>query len=142
VYSPVLDKQIQGQYIEQNNPLKIPGCKPVQPVDLVDPMLNRNDLQYKEYLNRANNLSKSDVILINRWDELQHRELKALNDEDGELSNLLKVPVFAVGPLVRQAESEIGQATESAVIQWLDNNQRNQLFMFRLGAVELCRMSK
>jgi len=90
-------------------------------------------LQYKKYLNRANNLSKSDAILVNTWDELQHRELKAVNDEDGELSSLLKVPVFAVGPLVRQAESEIGQATES-VIQWLDKQPKQYVVYVSFGS--------
>ncbi|MCI16044.1 anthocyanidin 3-O-glucosyltransferase 5-like, partial [Trifolium medium] len=79
VYSPVLDEQIKGEYVVLKELLKIPGCKPVRPVDLVDPMHNRNDLGYSEYLIIANNLSKSDAVLVNTWDELQHRELKALN---------------------------------------------------------------
>lgn len=133
MYSPVLDKQIQGPYIEQKEPLKIPGCKSVQPNDLVDPMLDRYNLEYKEYLTVAKNFSKSDAILVNTWDELQHRELKALNDGDGELSSLLKVPVFAVGPLVRQAESEIGQASES-VIQWLDKQPKESVVYVSFGS--------
>lgn len=133
VYSPVLDKQIQGPYIEKKEPLKIPGCKSVQPNDLVDPMLDRYNLEYKEYLAVAKNFSKSDAILVNTWDELQHRELKALNDEDGELSSLLKVPVFAVGPLVRQAESETGQAIES-VIHWLDKQPKESVVYVSFGS--------
>jgi hypothetical protein len=116
VYSPVLDKQIKTPYLEHNEPLTIPGCKPIRPVDLIDPMQNRNDLGYSEYLILANNLSKSDAVLVNTWDKLQHRELQALNDE---LSDFLKAPVFAIGPLVRQPESKTGQATES-LMKWLD----------------------
>jgi len=133
VYSPILDKQIEGQYIEQKEPLKIPGCKSVRPNDLVGPMLDRNNLEYKEYLTAAKNFSKSDAILVNTWDELQQRELKALNDEDGELSSLLKVPVFAVGPLVRQTESETSQATES-VIQWLDKQPKESVVYVSFGS--------
>jgi len=133
VYSPVLDKQIQGEYIDQKEPLKIPGCKSVRPNDLVDLMMDRDNLEYKEYLSAAKNFSKSDAVLVNTWDELQHRELKALNDEDGELSSLLKVPVFAVGPLVRQAESEIGEANES-VIQWLDKQPKQSVVYVSFGS--------
>lgn len=133
MYSPVLDKQIQGPYIDQKEPIKIPGCKSVQPNDLVDLMLDRTNLEYKEYLAAAKNFSKSDAILVNTWDELQHRDLKALNDEDGELSSLLKVPVFAVGPLVRQAESETSQGTES-VIQWLDKQPKESVVYVSFGS--------
>ncbi|XP_045787236.1 anthocyanidin 3-O-glucosyltransferase 5-like [Trifolium pratense] len=130
VYSPVLDKQIKTPYLEHNELLKIPGCKPVRPEDVIDPMLNRNDSGYSEYLIIANNLSKSDAILVNTWDELQHRELKALN---GELSGLLNVPVFAVGPLVRQPESKTGQATES-VIKWLDKQPKESVVYVSFGS--------
>jgi hypothetical protein len=129
-YSPVLDKQIEGQYVDQKEPLKIPGCKSVRPEDLIDSMLDRNDVQYKEYLITANNLCKSDAILVNTWNELQHTELKALN---GELSGLLKVPVFAVGPLVRQPESETGQTTES-VMKWLDKQPKESVVYVSFGS--------
>ncbi|CAI8608957.1 unnamed protein product [Vicia faba] len=128
VYSPVLDKQIEGQYIDKKEPFEIPGCKPVRPEDLVDPMLDRNDLQYKEYIASVENLSKSDAVLVNTWDDLQPKELKALNDGDCELSGLLKVPVFSVGPLVRQTESETSQDTE-LMIQWL-NKQPNESVIY------------
>ncbi|CAL5197430.1 unnamed protein product [Lathyrus oleraceus] len=130
VYSPVLDKQIQGQYTDQKEPFKIPGCKPVRPEDLVDPMLDRNDLQHKEYLVSANNLSKSDAVLVNTWDDLQHRDLKALN---GELSGVMKVPVFAVGPLVRHTESETGQDTE-LIIQWLNKQPKESVIYVSFGS--------
>ncbi|CAK8561899.1 unnamed protein product [Lathyrus sativus] len=129
-YSPVLDKQIQGQYIDQKEPFKIPGCKPLRPEDLVDPMLDRNDLQYKEFLVAANNLPKSDAILVNTWDDLQHRDLKALN---GELSGVMKVPVFAVGPLVRQTESEMSQDTES-MFQWLNKQPKESVIYVSFGS--------
>ncbi|KAK2408731.1 UDP-Glycosyltransferase superfamily protein [Trifolium repens] len=130
LYSPILDKQIKTPYLEHNEPLKIPGCKPVQPVDLVDPMQDRNNLGYIEYLIIANNLSKSDAVLVNTWDKLQHRELKALN---GELSGLLKVPVFAIGPLVRQPESETGQATKS-LMKWLDKQPKESVVYVSFGS--------
>lgn len=132
LYSPILDKQIKTPYLEHNEPLKIPGCKPVRPVDLVDPMLDRNNLGYTEYLILANNLSKSDAVLVNTWDELQHRELKALNG-DCELSSLLKIPVFAIGPLVRQPESKTGQAIES-LMKWLDKQPKESVVYVSFGS--------
>ncbi|XP_045787231.1 anthocyanidin 3-O-glucosyltransferase 5-like [Trifolium pratense] len=129
-YSPVLDKQIEGQYVDQKEPLKIPGCKSVRPEDLVDSMMDRNNLQYKEYLITANNLCKSDAVLVNTWNELQHRELKALN---GELSCLLKIPVFAVGPIVRQTKSKTDQHTES-MMRWLDKQPKESVVYVSFGS--------
>ena len=34
LYAPVLDKQIEGEYLDQKELLKIPGCKPVRPEDV------------------------------------------------------------------------------------------------------------
>jgi coniferyl-alcohol glucosyltransferase len=87
-------------------------------------------LGYIEYLIIANNLSKSDVVLVNTWDELQRRDLKALN---GELSGLLKVPVFAIGPLVRQPESKTGQATE-LLMKWLDKQPKESVIYVSFGS--------
>jgi coniferyl-alcohol glucosyltransferase len=122
-----LDKQIEGQYVDQKEPLKIPGCKSVRPEDLIDSMLDRNDVQYKEYLITANNLCKSDAILVNTWNELQHTELKALNEK------LSEVPVFAVGPLVRQIESETNQDTES-MMKWLEKQPKESVVYVSFGS--------
>lgn len=114
VYSPVLDRQVQGQYVDQKEPLKIPGCNPVRAEDVVDPMLDRNDLQYEEYyLSVCNGIPKGDAVLVNTWEELQPKVLEALRD------GLLKIPVYAIGPLVRQPGSETGRVNES-VVRWLD----------------------
>ncbi|RDX95311.1 Anthocyanidin 3-O-glucosyltransferase 5, partial [Mucuna pruriens] len=71
VYSPVLDKQIEGQYVDQKEALKIPGCNPVRPEDVVDQMLDRNDREYEEYLRIGNEIPQSDGVLVNTWEELQ-----------------------------------------------------------------------
>lgn len=132
MYSPILDKQIEGQYVDQKEPLKIPGCKPVRPEDLIDSMLDRNDSQYKESLIVAEKFPESDAVLVNTWDELQQREVKALTN--GELSGVLKVPVFAVGPLVRQPESETGQLKKPVIIQWLDKQPRESVIFVSFGS--------
>lgn len=50
LYSPILDKEINGQYTDQTEDLKIPRIKPVRPEDVVVAMLDRNDQQYHEYV--------------------------------------------------------------------------------------------
>ncbi|TKY66503.1 Anthocyanidin 3-O-glucosyltransferase 5 [Spatholobus suberectus] len=134
VYSPVIDEEIEGQYVDQKEPLKIPGCNPVRPEDVVDPMLDRNDRQYKEYLKIGNGILQSDGILVNTWEEFQRKELEALR-EGGLLSRELnmKIPVYGVGPLVRQPELETSSLTES-VVMWLDEQPSESVVYVSFGS--------
>nr|KYP50080.1 Anthocyanidin 3-O-glucosyltransferase 5 [Cajanus cajan] len=134
VYSPVLDQQIEGQYVDQKEPLKIPGCNPVRPEDVFDPMLDRNDSQYQEYLKLAKGILQSDGVLVNTWEELQHETLEAFR-EGGLLSEALsmKIPVYAVGPLVREPESDTSSVTQS-LLTWLDEQPSESVVYVSFGS--------
>ncbi|KAK7252893.1 hypothetical protein RIF29_37152 [Crotalaria pallida] len=133
IYTPVLDKQIEGQYVEQQEELKIPGCRSVRPEEVVDPMLDRNDMQYEEYLGVGNGIPKSDGVLINTWEELQHSDLQALRDEDLLGGILNKIPVYGIGPIARQPVSETSQETE-LVLQWLDKQPSESVIYVSFGS--------
>ncbi|KAK7317706.1 hypothetical protein RJT34_02152 [Clitoria ternatea] len=134
VYSPVLDVQVKGQYVDLTEPLKIPGCSPIRPEDVVDPMLDRNDRQYKEYLTIGNGIQKSDGVLANTWEELQRKDLQALRD-GGLLSKVLnmRIPIYAVGPLVRQPELEPSSSTKS-LLTWLDQQPNESVLYVSFGS--------
>lgn len=128
VYSPVLDKLIEGSYVDHGEPLQIPGSSPVRLEDILDSMLDRNDMQYKEYLSIGNGITRSDAVLVNTWEELQPRDLKALRDND-LMGQVLKVPVYAVGPIVREPVLET-----SPVLQWLDKQPRESVVYVSFGS--------
>ncbi|KAK9948693.1 hypothetical protein M0R45_004258 [Rubus argutus] len=46
----LFDKEVEGEYLDQKEPLKIPGCKPVRPEDVVKPMMNRKDPEYESFI--------------------------------------------------------------------------------------------
>ncbi|KAG5032722.1 hypothetical protein AAZX31_06G223400 [Glycine max] len=134
VYAPVLDEKIEGEYVDQKEALKIPGCNPVRPEDVVDSMLDRNDRKYKEFLKIGNRIPQSDGLLVNTWEELQRKVLEALR-EGGLLSKALnmKIPVYAVGPIERESELETSSSNES-LVKWLDEQRSESVVYVSFGS--------
>jgi len=129
-YCHVLDKEVDGQYVDQTEPLMIPGCKPVRPEDVVDPMLDRNDQQYREYVRMGIEYSLFDGILLNTWEDLDPTSLQALRDEKALLS-VVKVPVYPIGPLTKSVEPA---GSKSELIKWLDEQPTESVIYVSFGS--------
>lgn len=130
VYLPVLDTVVEGEYVEIKEPLKIPGCKPVGPKELMETMLDRSDRQYKECVKAGLEVPMSDGVLVNTWEELQGNTLAALR-EDEELSRVMKVPVYPIGPIVRTN----GHVENSnSIFEWLDKQRERSVVYVCLGS--------
>ncbi|KAM7520231.1 hypothetical protein LguiB_019193 [Lonicera macranthoides] len=129
-YCHVLDKEVDGQYVDQTEPLIIPGCKPVRPEDVVDPMLDRNNQQYHEYVRMGTEYSRFDGILLNTWEDLELTSLKALRDEKALLP-VVKVPVYPIGPLTKPAEPA---DSKTELIEWLDEQPSESVIYVSFGS--------
>ncbi|KAF7847639.1 hypothetical protein BT93_L2766 [Corymbia citriodora subsp. variegata] len=130
IYSPTLDKEVKGEYVDRTEPLEIPGCKPVRPEDVVDPMLDRSDQQYREYLRRAGEISMGDGILLNVWEDLQAGTLAALRNEEF-LGRVVNGPVYTVGPLTRPVRpSGLGKE----LLEWLDKQPSESVLFVSFGS--------
>ncbi|CAI9753005.1 unnamed protein product [Fraxinus pennsylvanica] len=130
IYCPVLDKEVEGQYVDQQDLLKIPGCKPIRPEDVVDPMLDRNDQQYYEYVSMGNRLTQFDGILLNTWEDLESTTLKAFKENEIWRS-IVKIPVHPIGPLRRPVQPD---GSKSAVIEWLDKQPNDSVVFVSFGS--------
>ncbi|XP_054823963.1 anthocyanidin 3-O-glucosyltransferase 5-like [Prosopis cineraria] len=110
-----IDKCKASSWISKN-PSKSQVAVQFVPKDVVDPMLNRNTR-----LSRVHRPGDGDAkkrrILLNTWEQLQHRGLRSLRDEN-LLGGMLKVPVYAIGPLVRPSEPPTSSTME--LLGWLD----------------------
>ncbi|VVA99507.1 unnamed protein product [Arabis nemorensis] len=130
VYLPMLDKLVEGEYVEIKEPMKIPGCKPIGPKELMETMLDRSDRQYRECLLGGEEIPTSDGVLVNTWEELQGNTLAALRG-DGELNRVVKVPVYAIGPIVR-TNGPIGKP--NSIFEWLDQQPERSVMYVCLGS--------
>ncbi|XP_010531180.2 PREDICTED: UDP-glycosyltransferase 72D1 [Tarenaya hassleriana] len=131
VYLPVLDKLVEGEYTEQKEPMKIPGCRPVRPDELIDPMLDRSNRQYQECVRVSLEIPTSDGVFIFIWGELQGETLAAL-DGNGELGRIMRVPVYPIGSIIRPndpTERPIG-----SVFEWLDQQPGRSVVYVCLGS--------
>lgn len=123
-YCHVFDKEVVGQYVDQTEMLRIPGCKPLRPEDVVDPMLDRNDQQYKEYVRMGVEYSSAHGMLLNTWEDQDRRSLNALR-------SIVDVPVYPIGPLTKAAEPE---ATNTELMEWLDQQPCESVLYVSFGS--------
>ncbi|XP_047312789.1 anthocyanidin 3-O-glucosyltransferase 5-like [Impatiens glandulifera] len=130
-YCQVLDKEVVGQFVDRTEPLRIPGCKHIRPEDVIDPMLDRHNQQYKEYVRMGIEFGLSDGILLNTWEDLEHGTLEALRKNE-ELSSVVKAPVYAIGPLTRVPVDRTG--ARDSVLTWLDRQPRESVLYVSFGS--------
>lgn len=130
-YCHVLDGEVEGQYVDQKEPLRIPACKPVRPEDVVDPMLDRNNQQYREYVRIGIDWTRYDGVLVNTWEAMEHTSVHALRNDVGALRSVLKAPVYPIGPLSRPFEP-VG--SKSDLIDWLDSQPSESVLYVSFGS--------
>nr|AYF57893.1 ginsenoside compound K glucosyltransferase [Panax ginseng] len=129
-YCQVLDKEIQCEYVDCKEPLKIPCCRPVHPKIVVDPMLDRSDQQYREYIRHGVEYSMPDQILMNTWEDLEPTTIDALRNDE-ILQTVVKVPVYPIGPLSTPVKP-VSQKSE--LIFWLDVQPSDSVMYVSFGS--------
>ncbi|CAH8354290.1 unnamed protein product [Eruca vesicaria subsp. sativa] len=130
VYLPILDRVVEGEYIDIKEPMKIPGCKPVGADDLMETMLDRSNRHYEECVRCGEEIPISDGVLVNTWEDLQGNTLAALR-EDREMSQVMKVPVYSIGPIIR---SNRPTKKPNSIFEWLNKQRVRSVLYVCLGS--------
>nr|KYP42144.1 Anthocyanidin 3-O-glucosyltransferase 5 [Cajanus cajan] len=131
LHTPTLDKEIQGEYVnDENIPISIPGCKPIYPHDLYDMLKDRTHRLYHEFVGACEGASLADGVFVNTFGELEPRTLEAL----GGSGHITKVPVYPIGPIVRDRDPNVDERRRSDVVEWLDTQEEDSVVLVSLGS--------
>ncbi|TYJ04825.1 hypothetical protein E1A91_A12G120300v1 [Gossypium mustelinum] len=116
LYLPELDRTVSCEYRDLPEPVRIPGCIPVNGKDLLDPVQDRKNDAYKLVLQHAKRYRLADGIIVNSFMDMERGAIKALLDR----TEPDKPPVYPVGSLVNMGDGS-GSGSDSDCLKWLDD---------------------
>ncbi|KAJ8442053.1 hypothetical protein Cgig2_007891 [Carnegiea gigantea] len=100
-------------------PFEIPGLFSVPASSMLEPMLDRG-VSYDEFENMGAHFRNSDGIIINTFESLEPRAVKALRDGTCLLGIPIP-PIYCIGPLIAdRGESNLGGEKDEC-LSWLDS---------------------
>lgn len=114
LYMPTLHKTTTKSFKDMNTLIHSPGLPPIPSSDMVSPLLDRTSIDYSSFLETCEHLPKSSGIIINTFDSLEPKAIKAITDgacvPEGPTP-----PIYCVGPLVA-----VGANGSHDCLNWLD----------------------
>ncbi|KOM57510.1 hypothetical protein LR48_Vigan11g054300 [Vigna angularis] len=138
LHTPTLDKQIQGEYVDEIEPISIPGCKPIYPKDMFDMLKDRTHRLYREFIGACEGAALANAIFVNTFHELEPKTLEALGS--GGIST---VPVYPVGPIIREPSPRSpspspspssDEVKRSEIVEWLNRQEEESVVFVSLGS--------
>ncbi|KAL5571658.1 hypothetical protein UlMin_021255 [Ulmus minor] len=126
---PNLGKTVLGEFRDMKEPIKLPGCVPVQGRDLMDPVQDQSDDAYKMVLNQSKSFHFVDGIMLNSFLEFEEGAIQALLKEEPAG----KPAVYPVGPLIRIGMTNpVEESCEC--LNWLDNQPSKSVLFVSFGS--------
>ncbi|GMH25251.1 hypothetical protein Nepgr_027094 [Nepenthes gracilis] len=124
VYFPFMGK------IEKDEPLILPGCNPVPFENLNEIAFHPEAQGYQEYIRIGLEIPTANGVIVNTWEDLEGKTLCSFKSNE-IMKAVIKIPVHAIGPLVRRAPSA---DSKSAVIEWLDMQPNESVVYVSFGS--------
>ncbi|XWS42014.1 hypothetical protein CRYUN_Cryun17cG0132200 [Craigia yunnanensis] len=130
IYTPILEKEVEGEYVDKEEPFVLPGCSSIRAEDLPDPMIFRTKANYHEFLKIGLEIPKADGILVNTWEEVEPKTLASLRDGN-LLGSVAKAPIFPIGPINFEGSS----ALKNELFDWLDKQPTDSVLYISFGSM-------
>ncbi|KAF8028720.1 hypothetical protein BT93_E1392 [Corymbia citriodora subsp. variegata] len=134
LYYPHHDEADKHDHVYLHKPLNIPGCAPLEYEGTLDLNLRPDDrLLHEDYAKMGLDMAKVDGILLNSWEGLEPKTLKALRDPNS-MGRFSSVPIHPVGPLVRPVKPVGNSVCQSKVLDWLDLQPAGSVLYVSFGS--------
>ncbi|KAF5790533.1 putative UDP-glucuronosyl/UDP-glucosyltransferase [Helianthus annuus] len=129
LYFLTLDRNYPGSFKDMNRLVYSPGLPPIPSSDMPAAVLDRSSTDYAGFLELSYHMPKSAGIIVNTFDSLEPKPLKAIRDGlcvPGQPTP----PVYCVGPLL--ADGSEGLLHEC--LKWLDGQPKESVVYLCFGS--------
>ncbi|GFS29192.1 UDP-glucosyl transferase 72B3 [Actinidia rufa] len=126
-YMLELDETCSCEHRELTEPVKIPGCVPLQIVDLPIMFKDRKNETYKWILYHARRYILADGLIVNSFLDLEPGALKVLMEESSG-----KPAIYPIGPLLQSSPTGVGHQHDC--LRWLDEQPPASVLLICFGS--------
>ncbi|KAL1200778.1 UDP-glycosyltransferase 88A1 [Cardamine amara subsp. amara] len=131
-YLPILHETTAGKNLRDIPTLHIPGVPPIKGSDMPKAVLERDDEVYDAFIMICKQLSKSSGIIINTFDKLENRAIKAITEE------LCFRNIYPIGPLIIQGRTGDNHGNNvDSCLSWLDSQPEQSVVFLCFGSLGL-----
>ncbi|KAL5718356.1 hypothetical protein ACHQM5_011266 [Ranunculus cassubicifolius] len=132
LHLPTIHKNTTKSFKDLDININVPGLPTILSSDLPQPCLDRSDNVYEHFMYLCTQLSKSQGILVNSFESLEPRALKAISDGLC-VPDAPTPPIFGIGPLLAENERSSGHDC----LQWLDSQPSRSVVFLCFGSLGL-----
>ncbi|KAI3705751.1 hypothetical protein L1987_75992 [Smallanthus sonchifolius] len=132
LYFPTLDRDYPGSFRDMNRLIYSPGMPPIPSAEMPTPVLDRNSTDYSDFLLLSNYLPKSAGIIVNTFDSMEPKPIKAIRDGlcvQGQPTP----PLYCIGPLLADGGRGDGDGNDEC-LKWLDLQPRGSVVYLCFGS--------
>ncbi|XP_062100627.1 UDP-glycosyltransferase 72B1-like [Humulus lupulus] len=131
LYLPVMDHEIECEFVDLPEPVRVPGCSPIRTEDLIVQVKNRKIEEYKWFLLHSTRLPMAAGMLLNTWKEFEPITLKAI--KENPFYHQIPAPLsYPIGPLIKETEPITQSGADC--LAWLDNQPPESVVFVALGS--------
>lgn len=127
LHLPRLDAELDGEFRDQPEPVRLPGCVAVPGADILQPLQDRTSDAYRWMVHHGERYRDADGILVNTFDAIEPNASAILRQPEPG-----RPPVYPVGPVIRQPDDGDDDAT--GCIRWLDTQPDKSVLFVSFGS--------
>ncbi|KAE8077781.1 hypothetical protein FH972_016310 [Carpinus fangiana] len=143
LYLLTMHKTTTKSFKDLNTLLDIPGLPPISTSDTPKPLLNRNEKIYENILECSVSMVKSAGIIVNTFESLEPRVIKAISDGLCVLEGPTP-PIYCLGPLIAPSSNERSGVEEAVpeCLRWLDLQPSGSVVLLCFGSLGVFSMEQ